>query len=100
MVLRLASASWLAALLLLAPACNQSLFDEHVGEADAGGDGDGTVPPATCPEPCVGDVVAHYNGTQGGTSGQWFFLEGDRSPLGLGHTQMTNGTWHTMAAFI
>jgi hypothetical protein len=94
MVLRL---HYLLPLLL---ACNQSLFDEHVGGADAGGDGDGTVPPATCPEPCVGDAVAHYNGTQGGTSGQWNYLEGGRDPLGLTHNLMTNGTWHTMTAFV
>ncbi len=99
MVLRLAS-TWFpaapaVAALLLSSGCKQSLFDEHVdGEADAG------IVPQSCPDPCVGDAVGHFNGTQGGTTGRWFYLEGDRAEPGTTHGDMMNGTWHTMSAFV
>lgn len=88
------------AVLVATPACKQSLFDEHVDPSDAGGGGGDGDPPATCPEPCVGDAVGHYNGSQGGTTGAWRYHEGERSETGLTHGDMTAGMWHTMPGFV
>jgi hypothetical protein len=98
-VVRLPQGSWTTPLVLLAlSACNQSLFDNNVGDdddgdvaddggddiaddapgddggddtGDDGGDDGGNV---DCPAPCQGDPVVEFSLEQGGTSGRWFYL--------------------------
>ncbi|HEY5933346.1 MAG TPA: LamG domain-containing protein [Kofleriaceae bacterium] len=66
------------ALLALVSACGQSLFDNNP-ERDGGGSGsDGDVANA-CPETCIGDVAADFDGTAGGTGDRWRYFEDVRN---------------------
>lgn len=74
--------------------CNQSLFDAH-GAADGGGGGgsDGTVVPATCPEPCLANAAGDFDGTAGGAGSHWRYLDDHRdrtwTPMTVSATMMT-----------
>ncbi|HMG56644.1 MAG TPA: LamG-like jellyroll fold domain-containing protein [Kofleriaceae bacterium] len=76
------------AAVALAAACNQSLFDNHTGGGGGGGGGDDTVPdgggsgvPTSCPETCLGDAAANFDGSPHGSTGRWRYLE-DQSAFG------------------
>jgi hypothetical protein len=68
----------LAALAAAAAACNHSLFDNLPGGtagsgSDAGSDGPGV--PASCPQGCLGDAAADFDGSDTGTTHVWRYLE-------------------------
>jgi hypothetical protein len=68
----------LAALAAAAPACSHSLFDNRPGggpgtASDAGSDGAGI--PASCPDGCLGDAAANFDGSDTGTTHVWRYLE-------------------------
>jgi hypothetical protein len=64
---------------LAAAACNHSLFDNRPGGgsagsgSDAGSDGPGV--PASCPDGCLGDAAANFDGSDTGTTHVWRYLE-------------------------
>jgi hypothetical protein len=60
------------ALILAATACGESLFDDH-GSTDGGG-----VVPSTCPETCLADAAADFDGTAGGIGMHWQYLDDNR----------------------
>jgi Concanavalin A-like lectin/glucanases superfamily len=68
----------LGALVLVG--CGQSLFDAHGADDDngGGGDDDGTKVPSTCPDPCFADAAGDFDGTAGGASGHWRYLDDHR----------------------
>jgi len=74
--------------------CNQSLFDAH-GAVDGGGGGgsDSTVVPATCPAPCLADAAGDFDGTAGGKTMLWRYLDDHRdrtwAPMTVSATMMT-----------
>lgn len=76
--------------LLLIAGCGQSLFDAHGsgsgGGKDGGGGGDGDVPD-TCPEPCLADAGADFDGSSGGKGDHWRYLDDHR-----------DHTWAAMAS--
>ncbi|HEX3481233.1 MAG TPA: LamG-like jellyroll fold domain-containing protein [Kofleriaceae bacterium] len=62
---------------LSAAACNHSLFDNRPGGTPgSGGDAgsDGPVP-ASCPDGCLGDAAANFDGSDTGTTHVWRYLE-------------------------
>ncbi|HWU86498.1 MAG TPA: LamG domain-containing protein [Kofleriaceae bacterium] len=72
----------LVAMLLIAGAgagCGESLFDAHGrgGPDGGGGDDDGAVP-TTCPDPCLADAAADFDGSPGGKGGHWRYLDDRR----------------------
>jgi hypothetical protein len=71
------------ALVVLVASCGESLFDNNP-ERDGGSTVDADVPNA-CPEPCLGDASADYDGTIGGTGDRWRYFE-----------DMRNRTWVAM----
>jgi hypothetical protein len=73
---RLALPGFVLGLVLLG-ACSESLFGAGRGGGGQGGDGGGTVP-SDCPEKCLGDAAADFDGTPGGKGGQWRYLEDHR----------------------
>jgi len=63
---------------LAAAACDHSLFDNRPGGSagsggDAGSDGPGI--PASCPDGCLGDAAADFDGSDTGTTHVWRYLE-------------------------
>lgn len=76
MVLRMLAASALLATPLLA-GCGESLFDAHGPDAGARADAPTEVP-AACPEPCIADAAADFDGTSTGATGRWRYLEDHR----------------------
>jgi hypothetical protein len=76
-------------LVVFAAACDQSLFDAHVDEVDAGGaDAGGPL----CPGTCVGDAFADYGSAQGGANGRWHYLADRRATNGVDRADLTPGT--------
>jgi hypothetical protein len=77
---------------LAAAACNHSLFDNNPGGgsagtgSDAGSDGAGG--PAACPDGCLGDAAADFDGSDTGTTHVWRYLEDQ----GRAWKPMTPGT--------
>jgi hypothetical protein len=80
------------ALAMLA-GCSVSLFDVNATKGSGGGgdDGGGGEIPVTCAAPCLADGAADFNGTAGGASGHWRYLDDHRdrtwAPMAL--TSMT-----------
>lgn len=68
MVLRLAT-------LVLLTACSQSLFDNTGGKDGGGGE---MAVANMCTAPCVGDAAADFDGSPGGATGRWRYLEDRR----------------------
>lgn len=64
---------------LAAAACDHSLFDNRPGGgsagsgSDAGSDGPGV--PTACPDGCLGDAAADFDGSDTGTTHVWRYLE-------------------------
>jgi hypothetical protein len=63
---------------LAAAACDHSLFDNRPGVgagsgSDAGSDGPAI--PASCPDGCLGDAAANFDGSDTGTTHVWRYLE-------------------------
>jgi Concanavalin A-like lectin/glucanases superfamily len=98
-------------------ACNQSLFDENVGDEDPGvgddgedggtatdddgGDGDdGEVPPPGCPEPCQGDPVTDFTLEQGGANDRWLYLQDLGEANGAGFEELAPGTYQGADAWV
>ncbi|HWU86499.1 MAG TPA: LamG-like jellyroll fold domain-containing protein [Kofleriaceae bacterium] len=72
--------------MLLVAGCSESLFDAHGGRRGDGGPGgddggvDADIPvPTTCPDPCIADAAADYNGVQGGKNGVWHYFDDHRN---------------------
>jgi hypothetical protein len=71
---------------LLASGCGKSLFDNGPGGDDTPGS-DGSVdmmidsPPVqtSCEAPCLGDASGDFDGTAGGTNGQWRYVDDTRN---------------------
>jgi len=60
--------------------CSESLFGAHRGgPGDGGGGGDGGDVPIACPDVCIADAAANFNGTATGTNGTWRYLEDQRN---------------------
>ena len=59
--------------------CSESLFGAHHGGQGDGGGSDGGDVPSTCPDVCIGDAAADFNGTAVGTNGHWRYLEDQRT---------------------
>ena len=108
-------------------ACNQSLFDEDVGDdgsgatddgaddasdgaddaadgADDAGDGaddgadDGGNP--GCPAPCQGDPVVDFSLEQGGSNGRWFYMVDRGDASGAGFDPLTAGSYEGAEAWV
>ncbi len=101
MVLRFVA---LAAALPLA-ACTHSLFESstadgghgHGGDANLGGDGG--LPECRMENGCLGDVVAEFSSTQGGTLGRFHYLDDTRAPHDA-YAPMTFGTFGGLDAWV
>jgi Concanavalin A-like lectin/glucanases superfamily len=108
-------------------ACDQSLFDDRVGDDggdaidddggdaidddggtatdddggddgdDGGDDGDGG---SDCPEPCQGDPVADFSLEQGGASGRWFYLVDSGEATGTGFDELRPGSYDGADAWV
>lgn len=65
-----------------AAGCGQSLFDSHGGGRDGGGGDDGggddAAVPSECPEPCIADAAADFDGSPGGAGNHWRYLDDQR----------------------
>lgn len=59
--------------------CNQSLFDNHPGGGGSGSGSDagtdGTMVPTSCPDVCLGDAAADFDGSATGKTGVWRYFE-------------------------
>lgn len=79
----------LAALAVAAAACNHSLFDNNPGGGSAGTGSDagtdGATVPTSCPDGCLGDAAADFDGSATGKTGVWHYFEDQ----GRAWTQMT-----------
>jgi len=63
---------------LAAAACNHSLFDNRPGGSPGNGSdagSDGPAIPASCPDRCLGDAAANFDGSDTGTTHVWRYLE-------------------------
>ncbi len=60
--------------------CSESLFGAHHSGPgdDAGGGADGGDVPLACPDVCIADAAANFNGTATGTNGYWRYLDDQR----------------------
>lgn len=66
---------------LLLAACSESLFGaRHAGSVDGGGSDSGDVP-SKCPEGCIADAAADFDGSGGGKGGHWGYLEDHRNRM-------------------
>jgi hypothetical protein len=66
--------------LVMLAGCNQSLFDAH-GAPGGGGGGtgpDGGMVASSCPNQCLADAAADFDGTTGGKGNHWAYLEDHR----------------------
>ena len=89
----------LIALVVALGACGKSLFDNGPGGDDAPGDGgvdmmmiDAPPVQTSCTAPCLGDGAGEFDGTAGGSTGNWRYLDDTRNRM---WTPMTGTTVKT-----
>lgn len=75
--------SRLLILAVLVTGCGKSLFDNGTGDdttGDGGVDAAVDAPPVqtTCEAPCIGDAAGNFDGSQGGSTGAWRYLDDTR----------------------
>lgn len=64
--------------LVVVAGCSESLFDAHgPGTGSGSGSGSGEIPSA-CPNQCLADAAADFDGTTGGKANHWSYLEDHR----------------------
>jgi hypothetical protein len=79
--------------LLVASACDQSLFDSSVGDQVDGSVAGGADASVLCPSPCVGDAVGEFSRTmQGGSSQHWGYRADQRAENGAVYLDMVAST--------
>ncbi len=80
-------------LLLGLGACNESLFDAHLGGKDASVGPPGPDGAPLCPEPCKGDAVGEFSGDmQGGSNMHWTYRSDSRAASGADYADMVKGS--------
>lgn len=62
---------------LVVAGCSESLFDAH-GPGTGTGTGSGSDIPSACPNQCLADAAADFDGTTGGKGNHWAYLEDHR----------------------